>query len=176
MTWTQARLKKDDYGLEQDPPFEMKVEPLDEPKSSHQPRRGRQDISVTWRDRVQYWSPWETLDKPVPKENFDRNRMRISKPARKSADRLTRKDDCIRGETDGGGDQSVLPDRPASDDGMADLPDIRQDENEYESMEEDSEADQHQQPVSSRNSDDGDSSHDEAAQKASKESSVSDAD
>ncbi|EPE31081.1 Homeo [Glarea lozoyensis ATCC 20868] len=162
--------------LEQDPPFEMKVEPLEEPESSQRPRRGRQDMSATWRDRVQYWSPWETFDKPVPKESFEKNRNRVSKSARKLAERLNRKDDYVRADEDGEDDQSVLPDRPSSDDGMPDLPATRQDENEHEPMEEDSKIDQHHQPVESQSSDDSNSSREQARQEASEEGSESDAD
>jgi RNA polymerase I-specific transcription initiation factor RRN5 len=86
--------------LEQEPPFELSVEPIDKPDVPRQRRRkNMQDTSTKWRDRTRRWSSWEVHEKPVPVENFEKNRMRLSKSAaRKSVERSTRKD---RGKKEG---------------------------------------------------------------------------
>lgn len=60
--------------LGQTAPFDIKPEPLailDRPKN-----RRKEEVEVDWRDNIEYWSPWETLETLVPEESFVKNRKR----------------------------------------------------------------------------------------------------
>lgn len=62
-------------------PIEIKPEPLD---THERPKPSRKEpFDVDWKDRIEYWSPWETMPIPVPEESFTKNRNRISRKARK---------------------------------------------------------------------------------------------
>jgi hypothetical protein len=73
--------------LRQTAPFDIKHEPidlLDLPKGVFRDDMAEQE---NWRAHVEYRSPWETLDMPVPREKFERNRKRVSMRARKRIER-----------------------------------------------------------------------------------------
>lgn len=62
--------------LHQDPPFEIKPEPIEPPD---RPRNIREETGYPeWRDNLEYWSQWETLPSPVLADSFARNRQRRS--------------------------------------------------------------------------------------------------
>jgi RNA polymerase I-specific transcription initiation factor RRN5 len=64
--------------LKREPPFEIKPEEVDLPKRPTQERK-EEDEFKDWRDRMQFWSQWETLDQPVPTHAFSRPSARISR-------------------------------------------------------------------------------------------------
>jgi RNA polymerase I-specific transcription initiation factor RRN5 len=65
----------------QSSPLEIKPEPLEMPD---QPKHSRNAAAeVDWRDSIEYWSPWETLQTQVPEESFANNRKRMSRRARR---------------------------------------------------------------------------------------------
>jgi RNA polymerase I-specific transcription initiation factor RRN5 len=69
--------------LRQDPPFEIKLEPLEMLERS---KNDMNDMDRTgWRQNMEYWSSWEKLRAPVPEENFITNRMRVSRRAKRLA-------------------------------------------------------------------------------------------
>lgn len=73
--------------LEQEPPLELNLDEMYEPMTfSTAQRKGERDDHGNWRENVEYWSSWELFDKPVPGENFERNRTKISKRARRIAE------------------------------------------------------------------------------------------
>jgi RNA polymerase I-specific transcription initiation factor RRN5 len=57
--------------LKQEPPFAIKPEEIDLPKRPMQERKDENELK-DWRDRMQFWSQWETLDQPVPTHAFSR--------------------------------------------------------------------------------------------------------
>jgi hypothetical protein len=77
--------------LKQDPPFEFrKVEPVEELAMGKGKYGGAE--RGNWRDWVGYWSPWETMETLVLEEEFERNRRRISKKARRRETRNVREE------------------------------------------------------------------------------------
>lgn len=73
--------------LEQEPPLELNLDVVDEPDVfSTSQRRIEKDNHGSWRENAEYWSSWEVFDRPVPGENFERNRKKISKRARRAAE------------------------------------------------------------------------------------------
>jgi hypothetical protein len=67
--------------LNQTPPFEIKLEPVDEEKPK--PVRQEVDTQENWRDYLEFRNQWETLETPVPEDAFERNRRRKSRRARR---------------------------------------------------------------------------------------------
>lgn len=66
--------------IEQEPPFEVEtsIEKLERPMAS----RDDSEDGMNWRDRLEYWSPWETTRTPMPSVAFERNRRRKSRRAK----------------------------------------------------------------------------------------------
>ncbi len=62
--------------LEQAPPFAIKPEEVELPKRPTQQRKGDDELK-DWRDRMEFWSQWETLDQPVPTHAFSRPPARV---------------------------------------------------------------------------------------------------
>lgn len=73
--------------LRQIAPFEIKPKPVDLPDAPKGVFRDNLAERGDWRDHVVYRSPWETLDTPVPKEHFEKNRKRVSRRAKKRMER-----------------------------------------------------------------------------------------
>jgi RNA polymerase I-specific transcription initiation factor RRN5 len=67
--------------LHQEPPSEIKAEPLDMPD---RPKVTKPETthSEDWRMNTEYWSPWEMLPSIVPERSFAENRMRSRRPKR----------------------------------------------------------------------------------------------
>lgn len=62
-------------------PVEIKPEPSEMPDK---PKMNMKvPTEVDWKDKTKYWSPWETLQSPVPEENFTKNRMRMAQKTRR---------------------------------------------------------------------------------------------
>ena len=61
--------------LKQKPPPDIKREPLEEMDRS---KMGKREVERdgNWRDRMEFWSQWETVDGVVPEEEFEKNRKR----------------------------------------------------------------------------------------------------
>ena len=57
-------------------PTEIKLEPTEVPDRPTMSRLRAADVD--WRDKMEYWSPWEVLHSPVPEEDFGKNRKRMS--------------------------------------------------------------------------------------------------
>ena len=57
--------------LKRKPPFAVKPEEVELPKRPTQERKEEDELK-DWRDRMQFWSQWETLDQPVPTHAFSR--------------------------------------------------------------------------------------------------------
>jgi len=57
--------------LKRAPPFAIKPEEVDLPKRPMQERKEEDELK-DWRDRMQFWSQWETLDQPVHSRAFSR--------------------------------------------------------------------------------------------------------
>jgi RNA polymerase I-specific transcription initiation factor RRN5 len=57
--------------LKQEPPFAIKPEEVDLPKRPTQERKGEDELK-DWREHMEFWSQWETLDQPVPTNAFSR--------------------------------------------------------------------------------------------------------
>jgi RNA polymerase I-specific transcription initiation factor RRN5 len=55
--------------LKQEPPFAIKPEEVNLPKRPIQERKGEDELR-DWRDQIEFWSQWETLDQPVPSNAF----------------------------------------------------------------------------------------------------------
>ncbi|CAG8961137.1 hypothetical protein HYFRA_00002680 [Hymenoscyphus fraxineus] len=72
--------------LEQEPPLELNLDEVPEPMNAPTSQRIWKDDTGNWRGNVEYWSSWEVFDRPVPKENFEKNRKKISKRARRIAE------------------------------------------------------------------------------------------
>jgi RNA polymerase I-specific transcription initiation factor RRN5 len=140
--------------LEQDPPFEMKEEPVDEPDSVHQLRRGRIDITSTWRDRTPHWSSWEEYEKPIPLESFEKNRLRVSKSTRMSAESLTREEVHGEEEDHHASGTSSSPASNISDSESAGPDGVAQEDEEDESMEDVMQGEEEQQPPQASNTSD----------------------
>jgi len=62
--------------LKQEPPFAIKPEEVDLPKRPTQERKGEDELK-DWREHMEFWSQWETLDQPVPTNAFYRPSARI---------------------------------------------------------------------------------------------------
>ncbi|KAH8592965.1 hypothetical protein B0O99DRAFT_674095 [Bisporella sp. PMI_857] len=68
--------------LRQDPPFEVgTVDVPDRPRFV----RDEGEASADWRRNTEYWSQWETLETPVPDEDFVRNREIMERRKRRKA-------------------------------------------------------------------------------------------
>ncbi|CAG8973352.1 hypothetical protein HYALB_00000115 [Hymenoscyphus albidus] len=72
--------------LGQEPPLELNLDEVLEPMNTPTSQRIWEDDTGNWRENVEYWSSWEVFDRPVPKENFEKNRKKISKRARRIAE------------------------------------------------------------------------------------------
>ena len=59
--------------LKQDPPFELEKAELSENLAKGKSKRGRGEGN--WKEWVEYWSPWETMERPVLEEEFANNRV-----------------------------------------------------------------------------------------------------
>ncbi|KAE8444488.1 hypothetical protein EG329_000472 [Mollisiaceae sp. DMI_Dod_QoI] len=72
--------------VDQDPPFEIETdsEELERPKGI----RPDAEDGRSWRDHLEYWSPWETMRTPVPKSAFERNRERKSRRVKARAKQI----------------------------------------------------------------------------------------
>lgn len=73
--------------LRQTAPYNINPEPgnLSEPLKGSVRDELRE--TATWRQNLEYWSQWETLGRPVPGVNFERNRKRRSRRARRRLER-----------------------------------------------------------------------------------------
>ncbi|KAG9238863.1 hypothetical protein BJ875DRAFT_364187, partial [Amylocarpus encephaloides] len=60
--------------LDQDPPLELEIKPIEESKIAGRFSGRARMQHAGWRERVEYWSAWEMFDSPIPKENFAANR------------------------------------------------------------------------------------------------------
>jgi RNA polymerase I-specific transcription initiation factor RRN5 len=67
--------------LNQTPPFEIKLEPIEEER----PKIVRQEVDTqeNWRDYLEFRNQWEVLDTPVPEEAFERNRRKSRRVRRR---------------------------------------------------------------------------------------------
>jgi RNA polymerase I-specific transcription initiation factor RRN5 len=67
--------------LRQTPPVEIKLEPLQMPDRL---KHSKSDVGgVDWKDNMEYWSSWETLQTPIPEEMFVSNRKKMTAKARR---------------------------------------------------------------------------------------------
>jgi RNA polymerase I-specific transcription initiation factor RRN5 len=82
--------------LNQTPPFEIKLEPIDEERPN--PVRQEVDTQENWRDYLEFRNQWEVLDTPVPEDAFERNRRRKSRRARKERGDRTTNARSVEGE------------------------------------------------------------------------------
>jgi RNA polymerase I-specific transcription initiation factor RRN5 len=80
--------------LKQDPPFTIKPENIELPEEPKQFRTEGEEL-LDWRNRLQFWSEWETLEQPIPSFAFsnprERRRMRRTSPVDVQAGGLTQK-------------------------------------------------------------------------------------
>ncbi|KAH8656180.1 hypothetical protein BGZ60DRAFT_347288, partial [Tricladium varicosporioides] len=60
--------------LEQDPPFELEVEEVLRPEG-----RMKLQGSSDWRTYMEYWSEWEVFERPVEREAFEKNVIRMKR-------------------------------------------------------------------------------------------------
>jgi RNA polymerase I-specific transcription initiation factor RRN5 len=113
------------------PPFAIKPEEVDLPKRPTQERKEEDELK-DWRDRMQFWSQWETLNQPVPTHAFSRPsartpRQRVSarntEVGRSSSEATSaeNEDEMIRDENISNNDDNdeQEPDSPASDSGIS---------------------------------------------------------
>jgi RNA polymerase I-specific transcription initiation factor RRN5 len=67
--------------LKQSPPFEIKPESMELPKRPDVQRKEKDELG-DWRDYLEYWSQWETLDTPVLCRSFARSSKKRSRTRR----------------------------------------------------------------------------------------------
>ncbi len=70
-TIEETRLWKDILGRRASSPLNItSAEGIELPKKPHQIRKEAAEV-VDWRDRMEYWSEWETLSKRIPEQVFE---------------------------------------------------------------------------------------------------------
>jgi hypothetical protein len=120
--------------LKQTAPVEIKSEPTDLPKPPRGTFRDHAAERVNWRMLFEFLSEWETLETPVPRAHFDRNRKRLSGRARRRARRaLTERDGNLMGNEDlQSVAESDLDGNQAPDESPGDLVEQREEDREDE--------------------------------------------
>lgn len=153
--------------LRQSSPLEIKPEPIevpDRPKESN-----HETADVDWRDNIEYWSPWEILQTPVPEESFLSNRNRMSRRARSrireessgrdlsNEDRETLRDEAAGGEIDASsGEEDGEEEEETNQEGPAD---VKMNDDDYADLYSASQSEKAPSQPESQMSDDPFSSH-----------------